>query len=71
MILKEMERQGSNAAEGGNVAAKYRYALQCSDPEEKRRWLKKAAEAGHIPAMCDYGLECEDNLHACGDLTAQ
>ena len=50
------------AAEGGNVGAKHdRYALQCSDPEEKRRWLKIAAEAGYIPAMCDYGIECEDH----------
>ena len=43
------------------VGAKYYlYAIQCGDPEEKRRWLKKAAKAGHIPAMSDYGLECED-----------
>ena len=32
----------------GNCGAKhYRYALQRSDPEEERRWLKEAAEAGH------------------------
>ena len=56
----EVVERPSNA-EGGNVGAKYyRYAIQCSDPEEKRQWLKKAAEAGHIPAMSDYGLECED-----------
>ena len=49
------------AAEKGNVAAKYRYAMECNDPEERRQWLKEAAEAGHIPAMCDYGIECEDH----------
>ena len=53
-------RAGSH--ESGDLAAKYRYAQQCSDPEEKRRWLKAAAEAGYIPAMCDYGLECDDHL---------
>jgi TPR repeat protein len=57
----EVVERPSNGDEGGNVGATYyRYALQCSDPEEKRRWLKKAAEAGHIPAMSDYGLGCED-----------
>jgi len=56
----EVVERPSNA-EGGNVGAVYyRYALQSSDPEEKRRWLEKAAKAGHIPAMSDYGLACED-----------
>ncbi len=61
-VVNQVEVVARLAAEGGNVGAKhYRYAFQCSNPEEKRRWLKKAAEAGHIPAMCDYGLECQDD----------
>jgi len=40
MILKEMKCQDRKAVAGGDIAAKYLYALQCSDPEEKRRWLK-------------------------------
>jgi TPR repeat protein len=47
-------------AEAGNVAAKYHYALECSDPEERRRWLKEAVEADYIPAMCAYALTCDD-----------
>ena len=58
-VVNEIKVVGSQ--KGGDIAAKYRYALQCGDPEERRRCLKEAAEAGHIPAMCDYGLECEDH----------
>ena len=58
-VVNEIKVAGS--PKSGDVAAKYRYALQCDDPEERRQCLKEAAEAGHIPAMCDYGLECEDH----------
>ncbi|MGO9113441.1 MAG: BON domain-containing protein [Thermoguttaceae bacterium] len=58
-VVNEIKVVGSRT--GRDIAAKYRYALQCSDPEERRSRLKEAAEAGHIPAMCDYGLECEDH----------
>jgi hypothetical protein len=57
-VVNEIKVVGSRA--GGDVAARYRYALQCNDPQERRSSLKEAAEAGYIPAMCDYGLECED-----------
>jgi TPR repeat protein len=58
-VVNEIKVAGSH--NGGDIAAKYRYALQCSDPEERKICLKEAAEAGYIPAMCDYGLECEDH----------
>ena len=65
-----MERRDSSlrkSAEEGNVAAKYLHALQCSEPEERRRWLKEAAEAGYIPAMCDYAAcpcdEADERKH--------
>jgi len=58
-VINEIKVAGSHKS--GDAAAMYRYALQFSNPEEKRRWLKKAAVAGCIPAMCDYGLECEDH----------
>ena len=48
------------AAENGNVPAMYHYALECSEPEERKRWLRMAVEKGYFPAMCDYGLECDD-----------
>ena len=54
--MKCQDHSFRKSAEEGNVAAKYLYALQCSDPEERRRWLKEAAEADYIPAMCDYAL---------------
>ena len=58
-VINEIKVAGSHKS--GDAAAKYRYALQCDDPEERRQCLKEAAEAGHIPAMCDYGLECDDH----------
>ena len=58
-VVNEIKVAGSPSS--GDIAAKYRYALQCDDPEERRQCLKEAAEAGHIPAMCDYGLECDDH----------
>ena len=58
-VVNEIKVVGSRKS--GDIAAKYRYALQCSDPVERKNCLREAAEAGHIPAMCDYGLECEDH----------
>ncbi len=49
------------AAESGVIPAKYLHALECDDPEERKRWLREAAEQGYSPAMCDYALECDDH----------
>ena len=57
-IVNEIEVVGDSSS--GDAAAKYRCALECSNPQQRRRWLREAADAGHIPAMCDYALVCEN-----------
>ena len=47
-------------ADLGSLPAKYQYALQCDNAEERCCLLKEAAETGCIPAMCDDGLMCQD-----------
>ena len=38
--------------------------LECSNPVERRRWLRQAADAGNIEAMYTYAQECEDPSEA-------
>ena len=52
------------AAYEGDVHAIYCYALECRDPEQRKRWLKQAAEAENVDAMYTYSQECEDPTEA-------
>lgn len=39
------------AAQDGHAPAMYQYALQCGDPHERLRWIRRAAGAGYARAI--------------------
>jgi TPR repeat protein len=49
------------AAGAHSVRAMYELGLECSDPQDRHRWLGEAAEKGYGPAMLVFGLECDDS----------
>ena len=52
----------SKAAYEGHIPAIYSYALECSAPDQRRRWLRQAAEAGNVEAMYTYAKNVKTPL---------
>jgi hypothetical protein len=49
------------AAGAHSVRAMYELGPECSDPQDRNRWLGETSEEGYAPAMLVFGLECDDS----------